>query len=82
MLFTSKKTKGPLEIVGSTRFAMDSETWPRVTREEGRDFIVRCMTSVGMSSDHANVLANNLITADYRGHYSHGLNRLCEFSKV
>ena len=41
-----------------------------------RGFIVRCMETVGTKSEHAESLAELLITADYRGHYSHGLNRL------
>lgn len=39
-------------------------------------FIVRCMTSVGTPEEHAASLADILVTADYRGHFSHGLNRL------
>lgn len=34
------------------------------------------MLSVGTEADHAAQLADNLIVADQRGHYSHGLNRL------
>lgn len=39
-------------------------------------FIIRCMTSVGTPEEHAASLADILVTADYRGHFSHGLNRL------
>ena len=31
---------------------------------------------VGTSKEHSLALANVLVAADYRGHYSHGLNRL------
>ena len=41
-------------------------------------FIVRCMVAAGAPEDGANVLADVLVTADYRGHFSHGLNRLGE----
>lgn len=34
------------------------------------------MQAVGGPTDHSNQLADILITSDYRGHYSHGLNRL------
>ena len=37
---------------------------------------MECMTSVGTSSEHAEALADVLITGDLRGHFSHGLNRL------
>ena len=34
------------------------------------------MRAVGTKPDHATSLADNLVMADYRGHFSHGLNRL------
>ena len=49
-----------------------------VPTEELRAFVVRCMTAVGVVKDHAKDLAELLVAADYRGHYSHGLNRLGE----
>ncbi|XP_074653260.1 putative oxidoreductase YjmC [Tubulanus polymorphus] len=39
-------------------------------------FVERCMVAAGSKSDHAEVLAELLVKADYRGHFSHGLNRL------
>lgn len=44
--------------------------------QEVERFIVDCMTKVGTRSAHAKSLAQNLVAADHRGHYSHGLNRL------
>jgi len=38
--------------------------------------MVRCMETVGTPTDHASSLADVLVEADHRGHYSHGLNRL------
>lgn len=43
---------------------------------EVTDFIKRCMMSIGTPDEHASSLADILVTADYRGHFSHGLNRL------
>lgn len=43
---------------------------------EMKSFIIDCMRSVGVNSDHAEQLADLLTVADQRGHYSHGLNRL------
>lgn len=43
---------------------------------EVEDFIHRCMTKVGTSSEHAVQLAKVLTSGDIRGHFSHGLNRL------
>ena len=53
-----------------------SSAWGAVSNGEVKRFIEDCMTSVGTRRDHAESLADNLVTADYRGHYSHGLNRL------
>ncbi|KJH50412.1 malate/L-lactate dehydrogenase [Dictyocaulus viviparus] len=39
-------------------------------------FIVDCMMKLGVVKSHAAQLADVLIEADVRGHYSHGLNRL------
>ncbi|CAF0891195.1 unnamed protein product [Adineta ricciae] len=47
-----------------------------VPKDEIFSFIVRCMLKVDTRPSHAEVLADNLSMADYRGHYSHGLNRL------
>ncbi len=51
-------------------------SWPKVPRQEALDFCSRCMQSVGTKVEHAEALAELLMVADYRGHYSHGLNRL------
>lgn len=47
-----------------------------VAKSEMAAFMVRVMTAVGVSEEHAASLADCLVTGDYRGHYSHGLNRL------
>ncbi|XP_064617592.1 uncharacterized oxidoreductase YjmC-like isoform X2 [Liolophura sinensis] len=47
-----------------------------VPLEELRAFVVRCMEAVGTRTDHSEALAELLVTADHRGHFSHGLNRL------
>ena len=51
-----------------------------VAKSEVTAFIERCMVAVGTKPAHANALADNLTMADYRGHFSHGLNRLGELS--
>lgn len=47
-----------------------------VAREELHAFCVRSMEKVGAATSHACALADLLVAADYRGHFSHGLNRL------
>ena len=45
-------------------------------RGELHRFVIGCMEAVGTRTEHASDLADLLVAADYRGHYSHGLNRL------
>jgi len=47
-----------------------------VPKSEVTSFIERCMVAAGTRPSHAKALADNLMMADYRGHFSHGLNRL------
>ena len=47
-----------------------------VDPQEARDFIKSCIEKSGSTPEHAACLADVLIAADLRGHYSHGLNRL------
>ncbi|KAK3583239.1 hypothetical protein CHS0354_015420 [Potamilus streckersoni] len=53
-----------------------SQEWDAVPFDEVKRFIVDCMVKVGTKRSHSELLADNLATADHRGHYSHGLNRL------
>lgn len=41
--------------------------------------MIDCMKEVGTPSDKAAMLSANLSEADYRGHFSHGLNRLAYY---
>ncbi|PIO61418.1 malate/L-lactate dehydrogenase [Teladorsagia circumcincta] len=47
-----------------------------VAKDEMRRFIVDIMQKQGVVTSHAEQLADVLVEADIRGHYSHGLNRL------
>ncbi|XP_074034221.1 uncharacterized oxidoreductase YjmC [Leptinotarsa decemlineata] len=49
---------------------------PIVCLDEARRFMVDCFKAVGCNQNHAEIVAENLLAADYRGHYSHGMNRL------
>lgn len=39
-------------------------------------FIVDCLCAVNAPQKHAELMADLLATADYCGHFSHGMNRL------
>lgn len=43
---------------------------------EVKRFIIDCMHKLNTPKSHCEQLANVLVAADYRGHFSHGLNRL------
>ncbi|XP_028135688.2 uncharacterized oxidoreductase YjmC-like isoform X2 [Diabrotica virgifera virgifera] len=44
--------------------------------KEARRFMVDCFKAVGSNQTHAEIVSDNLLEADYRGHYTHGMNRL------
>lgn len=52
-----------------------------VSRPEIHDFMKRTMVAIGTNLKHAETLADVLVTGDYRGHFSHGLNRLDLYMK-
>ncbi|XP_072903838.1 uncharacterized oxidoreductase YjmC-like isoform X2 [Hemitrygon akajei] len=52
-----------------------------VSRPELHQFIECCMSAVGARSSHGSAMAEVLVEGDYRGHYSHGLNRLDMYLK-
>ncbi|XP_028649358.1 uncharacterized oxidoreductase YjmC-like [Erpetoichthys calabaricus] len=52
-----------------------------ILQSEVQSFIERCMIAVGAKPAHAKSLADVLVAGDYRGHYSHGLNRLDMYVK-
>ncbi|KAL7857750.1 hypothetical protein AOLI_G00178520 [Acnodon oligacanthus] len=52
-----------------------------LVQAEVQAFIEHCMLAVGTRPSHARSLAEVLVEGDMRGHYSHGLNRLGEFTK-
>lgn len=38
--------------------------------------MIDCFKAAGVCEQHAEIIGKNLLEADYRGHYSHGMNRL------
>lgn len=44
--------------------------------EESRRFMVDCFLKSNTSQENAQEMADLLVEADYRGHFSHGMNRL------
>lgn len=53
-----------------------------VAPKEVKRFVTECMVAVGAVAQHGEILADTLVAADRRGHYSHGLNRLGQVCKV
>ncbi|CAB03073.1 Malate dehydrogenase [Caenorhabditis elegans] len=47
-----------------------------ISKEKLDSFVLECLAKAGCTGDHAQQLAETLLCSDYRGHYSHGINRL------
>ncbi|XP_050726443.1 uncharacterized oxidoreductase YjmC-like [Eriocheir sinensis] len=58
------------------KFTPPDDLPTKYTVKEIHRYMVDCMTAVGTPKEHATALADVLLEADRRGHYSHGLNRL------
>lgn len=60
---------------------MAEAEFTKVPKEEVLRFCQSCMEVAGASASHGKQLGEILMTADYRGHFSHGMNRLrmCTF---
>ncbi|XP_036220576.2 uncharacterized oxidoreductase YjmC [Bactrocera oleae] len=56
---------------------MSSVQQPKlVAVAESKRFMTDCFLAVNVPKDHAEAMADLLVGADYRGHFSHGMNRL------
>ncbi|KAL9923576.1 uncharacterized oxidoreductase YjmC isoform X1 [Glossina fuscipes] len=54
----------------------ESQKQELVSVNESRRFMIDCFKAFGVPQIHAEQQADLLVAADYRGHFSHGLNRL------
>ncbi|CAG2213783.1 unnamed protein product [Mytilus edulis] len=50
-----------------------------VTKDEVHSFVIRSMEAVGLKLKHGTVLADLIVSAECRGHASHGLNKLEQY---
>ncbi|XP_031616900.1 uncharacterized protein LOC116336867 isoform X2 [Contarinia nasturtii] len=55
---------------------MDGSNRDVIPVNEAKRFVVDCFRSLKVPQNHADLMANLLIAADCRGHFSHGMNRL------
>ncbi|CAF0950470.1 unnamed protein product [Brachionus calyciflorus] len=77
MISVSKKILPFLKpSILQSRYLSTNGEYFLIRKDEMENFMERCMLAVGTQKLHAKSLANCLIEADYRGHFSHGLNRL------
>ena len=68
-IYTSDSSDGT-ELVEANRY---------IHKDEVRRFMKDAMMKVGTEAHRAEQIAENLFQADYRGHFSHGLNRLAMY---
>jgi LDH2 family malate/lactate/ureidoglycolate dehydrogenase len=47
-----------------------------ISIDEARRFMVDCFVNSNTNRENAQAMADLLVEADYRGHFSHGMNRL------
>lgn len=47
-----------------------------VAKDEVVRFISDCLVKVGANREDAHTVGHHLMVADYRGHFSHGMNRM------
>ncbi|MPC41114.1 uncharacterized oxidoreductase YjmC-like isoform X1 [Portunus trituberculatus] len=73
---SSLSTKMPQLSDEKAKFTAPDGLSTKYRVEEVHRYMVDCMTAVGTPQAHAAALADVLVAADRRGHYSHGLNRL------
>ncbi|KAL0129078.1 hypothetical protein PUN28_004039 [Cardiocondyla obscurior] len=52
-----------------------------VPKDEVVRFIEECMCKAGTTPEDARIVGHHLMTADYRGHFSHGMNRMQMYVK-
>lgn len=77
----TNSSPSPARTVAGTRMAsggcQDHQDDHRVVpKNEVIRFIEECMCKAGTSPEDARVVGHHLMTADYRGHFSHGMNRM------
>lgn len=65
-------------VAGSRMMRADTQDYDQkvVPKDEVIRFIVDCMCKAGTTSEDALTVGHHLMTADYRGHFSHGMNRM------
>lgn len=57
-------------------FVADRSNREFIRTDEVKRFMVDCFVAVKSPRNHAELMADLLVSADYRDHFSHGMNRL------
>ncbi|XP_066596361.1 uncharacterized oxidoreductase YjmC [Prorops nasuta] len=70
------RTRGGASMSFSEQDSSRRECPMVVPKEEVVRFIEECMKKAGTSPVDSRVVAHHLMVADYRGHFSHGMNRM------
>ena len=60
----------------------DRSSWPCAEKQDVHSFVMTSLKALKVKEEFARDLADVIVEADYRGHYSHGLNRLGELTIV
>lgn len=65
-----------VNVVGMASAGCQDYDGKVVPKDEVVRFIEDCMRKAGTTPEDAHVVGHHLMTADYRGHFSHGMNRM------
>lgn len=65
-----------LKLVTFDRAMHSSDEEILFSKAEAKRFVVDCMEKLQSPPQHAQMMADIMVTADYCGYTSHGLNRL------
>lgn len=63
-------------VFNTRTMSTDAAETPLTSVKEARRFMIDCLKAVDTPTEHAEAMADLLVEADYRGIFSHGMNRL------
>ena len=60
----------------------DGSSWPCAEKQDVHNFVMTSLKALKVKEEFGRDLADVIVEADYRGHYSHVLNKLGELTVV
>ncbi|KYQ52974.1 Malate dehydrogenase [Trachymyrmex zeteki] len=76
LLTSSSSLRARIVVAGMTSSGCQDYDQKVVPKDEVIRFIEECMCKAGTTIEDGRTVGHHLMTADYRGHFSHGMNRM------